>query len=138
MIKTYSELIKINNFSERFEYLILGGKVGADTFGFDRYLNQIFYRTKEWLDVRDYVIIRDHGCDLGMDGYEIYGNIIIHHMNPIDPELLKSHDMSVLDPEFLISCSLKTHNAVHYGDKSYLETITINERTPFDTCPWKK
>lgn len=135
-IKTYSELITLPTFEERFLYLQLNGSVGKDTFGFDRYLNQIFYRSKRWRSIRDQVIIRDNGCDLGMDGYEIYGNILIHHMNPITMEDIERESEFLLDPEYLIATTHKTHNAIHYGDASLLPTMPI-ERSRNDTCPWR-
>ena len=136
IIRTYSELKKLTTFEERFEYLRLKGEVGKDTFGFDRYLNQIFYKSPEWKSVRDFVIVRDNGCDLGLDGYEIHGQILIHHMNPISREDILSHSEILLDPEYLISTVLRTHNAIHYGDKSLLSTAPI-ERRKNDTCPWR-
>ena len=135
-IKTYSELITLPTFEERFLYLQLNGSVGKDTFGFDRYLNQIFYRSKRWRSIRDQVIIRDNGCDLGMDGYEIYGNILIHHMNPITMEDIERESEFLLDPEYLITTTHKTHNAIHYGDVSLLPTMPI-ERSRNDTCTWR-
>lgn len=136
-IKTYSELITIPSFKERFNYLKLGGKVGEETFGFDRYLNQVFYKSKEWRSIRDYVIARDNGCDLGVDGYEIYGRILIHHMNPIRKEDILRRSEFLLNPEYLITTVSNTHNAIHYGDENLLATEPI-ERTKNDTCPWKK
>ena len=135
-IKTYSELITLPTFEERFRYLRLRGAVGEDTFGFDRYLNQVFYRSAEWKRVRDLVIIRDNGCDLALNGYEIHGKILIHHMNPISLEDIERKTDFLLDPEFLISTSLNTHNAIHYGDESLL-IIAPTIRTRNDTCPWK-
>lgn len=136
-IRTYSELITIPTFEERFEYLRLDGRVGEETFGFDRYLNQVFYKSKEWLRVRDYVITRDNGCDLGMEGHEIYGKVLVHHMNPISKEdILKRSDW-LLNPEYLISTIKNTHDAIHYGDSSLLITAPV-ERRPNDTCPWKR
>lgn len=135
-IRTYSELITIPTFEERFEYLRLDGRVGEETFGFDRYLNQVFYKSKEWLRVRDYVITRDNGCDLGMEGHEIYDKVLVHHMNPISKEdILKRSDW-LLNPEYLISTIKNTHDAIHYGDSSLLITAPI-ERRPNDTCPWR-
>ena len=135
-IKTYSELITIPTFEERFEYLRLNGKVGEESFGFDRYMNQSFYRSPEWKRVRDFVITRDYGCDLGVDGREIYGRILIHHMNPISQDdILHSSDF-LLDPEYLITVSHETHNAIHYGDASLLSRAPV-ERTKNDTCPWR-
>lgn len=136
-IKTYSELIKFNTFEDRYRYLKLDGKVGVDTFGFDRYLNQIFYRSGKWKSIRDEVIIRDNGCDLGIDGREIHGRIIIHHMNPITIEDIEKESEYLIDPEFLITTVLNTHNAIHYGDESLLMLMPV-ERTRNDTCPWKR
>lgn len=136
IIRTYSELITLPTFEERFNYLKLKGQVGKDTFGFDRWLNQIFYRDPEWKSVRDYVIVRDNGCDLGIDGYEINGRILVHHMNPISKEDILERSKYLLDPEFLISTVHNTHNAIHYGDEDLLIKSPI-ERTKNDTCPWK-
>lgn len=137
MIRTYSELCSLHTFEERFKYLQLSdGRVGFDTFGFDRYLNQDFYRSKEWKQLRDYLIVRDNGCDLGIEGRDIYGRIIIHHMNPISKDdILKQTDF-LMNPDFLICTTHNTHNAIHYGDESLLITEPI-ERKPNDTCPWK-
>lgn len=136
-IRTYSELIKLQTFEERFNYLKLGGLVGKDTFGFDRYLNQIFYRSKKWKSARDYVIIRDNGCDLGIEGREIHERIIIHHMNPITIEDIEKESEFLLDPEFLITTTHNTHNAIHYSDESFLISIPV-ERFKNDMCPWKR
>lgn len=136
IIRTYSELIRIDSFVERFEYLKLSGQVGVDTFGFDRYLNQSFYHSSEWRSIRDYVIARDLGCDLGMEGYEIHGRIYIHHMNPITQKDIVHSNAEIIDPEFLVCTTHDTHNAMHYGDASLLITGPI-ERRPNDTCPWK-
>lgn len=137
MIRTYSELITLPTFEERYRYLRLGGRVGEETFGFDRYLNQVFYKSPEWLKVRDHVIIRDNGCDLGIEGREIYGRILIHHMNPLTTDDILKRSEYLLDPEFLI-CTVKgTHDAIHYGDESSL-LIVPPERTRNDTCPWKR
>lgn len=136
-IRTYSELIKLPTFEERFQYLKLNGAVGKDTFGFDRYLNQIFYKSQKWLSVRDQVIIRDNGCDLGIEGYEIHGRILIHHMNPITLRDLEIESDFLLDPEYLISTVHNTHNAIHYGDENLLYKAPV-ERTRFDTCPWRR
>lgn len=136
IIRTYSELIKLPTFEERFRYLSLEGIVGESTFGFDRYLNQVFYRSQRWKKVRDYAILRDNGCDLAMEGYEIYGRVLVHHMNPITIEDIQKESDFLLNPEFLISTVHNTHNAIHYGDESLLPTLPI-ERTPYDTCPWK-
>lgn len=136
-IRTYSELIKIPTFKDRFEYLRLDGKVGEETFGFDRYLNQIFYKSPEWKAARDFVIIRDQGCDLAMEGHEIFGRILVHHMNPISIEDIVNRSKYLLDPEYLICTIKNTHDAIHYGDGSLLITGPI-ERTKNDTCPWRQ
>ena len=135
-IRTYSELMKLDTFEERFEYLKVNGKVGEDTFGFDRYLNQVFYRSKEWKHIRDQIIFRDNGCDLGVEGYDIYGKIIIHHMNPIVIDDIRHNSEFLLDPEYLICTTLSTHNAIHYGDYNLIDSSPI-ERKLNDTCPWK-
>ena len=136
-IRTYSELITLPTFEERFKYLKLNGKVGEETFGFDRYLNQIFYKSYSWLKVRDSVIIRDCGCDLGISGREIYGKILVHHMNPVeDKDLINKNDI-ILDPEYLICTTKNTHDAIHYGDTDLLFTDPII-RSKNDTCPWKR
>lgn len=137
MIRTYSELSSIKTFNERFEYLKLGGFVGEETFGFDRYINQKFYQSYEWKRVRREVIIRDNGCDLGVDGYEINKGIIIHHMNPITKDDIANITEYLLNPEYLITTMLMTHNAIHYGDVSLIQSIPI-ERAKNDTCPWKR
>lgn len=136
-IRTYSELIKLPTFKERYNYLRLGGYVGEDTFGFDRYLNQLFYKSQKWKAVRDFVIVRDNACDLGVEGYEIHGRILIHHMNPITKRDIEVESEFLLDPEFLITTVHLTHNAIHYGDEKLLFTAPI-ERTKNDTCPWRK
>lgn len=135
-IRTYSELILLPSFQERYEYLKLDGIVGEDTFGFDRYLNQQFYRSAEWKRIRDLVIVRDNGCDLGIDGYFIQGRVYIHHMNPISQKDIISKTSLLVDPEYLICVSYDTHNAIHYGDEKLLRRDPI-ERRPNDTCPWK-
>lgn len=136
MIRTYSELIKLPTFKERFEYLSLKGCVGKETFGWERYINQAFYRSKEWKDVRNFVIVRDCGCDLGIPGREIPDRILIHHMNPILPrDIVLSNDF-ILDPEYLICTTHNTHEAIHYGSEDLLISEPV-ERTPNDTCPWK-
>ena len=135
-IKTYSELITIPTFEERFEYLKLDGQVGVETFGFDRYLNQAFYKSDEWLSIRDYVIARDNGCDLGMEGHEIYGRILIHHINPITKDDIIQRSRILLDPENLITTVKRTHDAIHYGDSNLLMRAPI-ERRKNDTCPWR-
>lgn len=137
MIRTYTELSKIRTFEERFRYLQLKGTVGMDTFGFDRYFNQLFYRSKEWKDIRNYVIARDEGCDLGVEGYEIYGRVYVHHMNPIKLDDIKDATEFLLDPNYLITTTLRTHNAIHYGDEDLLITAPV-ERFANDTCPWRK
>ena len=137
-IRTYSELITIPSFIERYRYLKLNNKVGEETFGFDRYLNQHFYRLKEWKDIRNYVITRDNGCDLGMEDREIPEgvSIIVHHINPISLKDISNKLDWILDPEFLISTMKRTHDAIHYGDESLLYDEPI-ERTPNDTCLWR-
>lgn len=137
-IKTYSELITLPTFKERYEYLRLEGTVGKETFGFDRHLNQMLYQRKpKWKKARDKVIIRDNGCDLGVEGHEIFGKIIVHHMNPITmDDILKDRDW-IYDPEYLISTMHNTHNAIHYGDERLL-IIAPTVRTKNDTCPWKQ
>lgn len=135
-IKTYSELIKYSTLEERFEYLRLDGTVGQETFGFDRYLNQIFYSSREWKSLRDQIIIRDNGCDLGLDGYTIGGIIIIHHMNPITKKDILQCTDAIMNPEFLIAVSHRTHQAIHYGDRNLLPKSPII-RTKNDTCLWK-
>ena len=136
-IKTYSELIQLPTFEERFQYLKLSGAVGKETFGFDRYLNQNFYRSAAWKRVRDQVIVRDNGCDLGIDDRIIHGKILIHHMNPInDRDILDLTDV-LLNPEYLICVSHITHNAIHYSDESLLPSEPV-VRFKNDTCPWKR
>ena len=135
-IRTYSELVQLQTFEERFDYLRLDGVVGKDTFGFDRYLNQQFYRSSEWKRIRNQVIVRDNGCDLGIDDYEIHGRILIHHMNPISTEDLQHMSDLLMNPEYLICVSHRTHNAIHYGDESLIVTAPI-ERSQNDTCPWR-
>lgn len=136
MIRTYTELSKLNSFLERYEYLRIGGKVGEETFGFDRYLNQVFYKDPEWLEARDNVIIRDGGCDLGMSDREIRGKILVHHMNPVTKEQILRRDPALFDPEYLICTIKSTHDAIHYGDQTLLMLDPI-VRTKNDTCPWK-
>lgn len=137
-IRTYSELISLPTFEERYEYLRLDGIVCKETFGFDRYINQEFYqRSQEWKRIRDHVIIRDQACDLGIEGREIRGKIIVHHMNPITKEDILNRSDFLLNPEYLI-CTLKsTHDAIHYGDENLLIKGPI-VRTANDTCPWRK
>lgn len=136
-IKTYSELSRLKTFEERYQYLRLNGSVGRETFGFDRYLNQVFYRSKKWKSIRNRVIIRDNGCDLGIEGREINGRILIHHMNPISLDDIVNESDLLLDPEYLICTVHSTHNAIHYGDENLLILDPI-VRSKNDTCPWKK
>ena len=136
IIKSYSELCQLSTFEERYRYLRLFGTVAGETFGFDRYLNQIFYKSKEWLDIRDEVIIRDNGCDLGIEGREIHSKILIHHMNPITVKDILERSDFLLNPEYLISTVKNTHDAIHYGDSSLLVKDPI-ERRKNDTCPWR-
>lgn len=136
MIRTYTELSRFKTFKDRFEYLRLNGSVGIDTFGFDRYLNQIFYKSQEWRRIREKVILRDNGCDLGIEGLDIYHGLHVHHMNPITQEQLLHRDEDILNPEFLICVSLGTHNAIHYGiDSSEFFDLT-SERSAGDTKLW--
>ena len=137
IIRTYSELISLPTFKERFEYLCLRGKVGEATFGFDRYLNQAFYKDPEWLRIRDEVIIRDNGCDLGISDHEIYGRILVHHMNPITTKDILDRSRYLLDPEYLICTMKSTHDAIHYSDDSLLYKAPA-ERSKNDTCPWRR
>ena len=136
MIRTYSELITLPTFEERFEYLKLAGKVGAETFGFDRVFNQQFYTSLEWKRIRDHIIVRDNGCDLGIADRIIYGKIFIHHINPILLRDIRDRTEILLNPEYLICTSFPTHNAIHYGDENLLVRAPI-ERTRNDTCPWR-
>lgn len=137
MIRTYSELSQMASFKDRFEYLRLDGAVGTETFGFDRYINQQFYRSQEWKRIRNEIIVRDNGCDLGIEGFEIYGRIYIHHMNPIMLKDIVHQTDFLLNPEYLICTTHQTHNAIHYGDESLLSTLEPVQRTKNDTCPWK-
>ena len=136
-IRTYSELITLPTFEERYRYLKLGGKIGVETFGYDRYLNQILYNSPEWKTFRHKIIIRDNGCDLAMEGFEIYGMILVHHINPISVEDVLRRDPKIFDPENVVSTVLNTHNAIHYGDESLL-LLAPKTRTPNDTCPWRR
>ncbi len=136
-IKTYSELSKLTTFEERYRYLRLGGRVGEETFGFDRWINQMFYKDPEWLKIRDEVIIRDNGCDLGIEGREIYSRIIVHHMNPITKADILDRSEFLLNPEYLICTVKNTHDAIHYGDENLLITLPM-ERNVNDTCPWRR
>lgn len=135
-IKTFSELIEIPTFEERFEYLKLGGFVGEETFGFDRYLNQNFYRSYEWRQLRNQIIIRDNGCDLACEDRDIFRRVIIHHMNPISTDDLIHNSDFLMNPEYLICTTKQTHDAIHYGNKDSL-ILTPRERTPGDTILWR-
>ena len=135
--RTYSKLIKIDSFIERYRYLKLTGIIGIETFGSDRYLNQMFYRSADWLDLRKQIILRDRGCDLAIPGMEIVGKIYIHHMNPINKKDVAYKSEFLLDPENLICCSFNTHQAIHYGDEHLLLQTEFHERKPNDTVPWK-
>lgn len=134
--RCYSELCKIDDFIGRFKYLQLSGQVGADTFGYERYLNQVFYKSREWKRVRDEVIVRDQARDLGIEGRELTSRIFIHHMNPISVKDLEQRTAILLNPEFLITVSFETHQAIHYGDENILMKDPV-VRTKFDTCPWR-
>lgn len=134
-LRTVHRLFEFKTFIERYEYLKLIGTVGAVTFGFDRYINQMLYTSLEWKQVRDKVMIRDNGCDLGLYDYPIIGRIVIHHMNPVSLEAIEARDPSILDPEFLITTSLRTHQAIHYGDKNLLPKPFV-ERSRGDTKLW--
>ena len=133
--RSYSELVKLPTFSERYNYLRLVGKVGSTTFGFDRYLNQSFYTSRDWRQVRQAVIARDAGCDLGLEGYEIFDRVYVHHMNPLTKKQVLAADENMFDLEYLISCTLNTHNAIHYGDPNSLVRLPP-ERRPGDTTLW--
>jgi len=135
MIRTYSELEMLETFDERFDYLRLSGGVGRATFGFDRHINQRFYVSREWQDARNYVIFRDNGCDLGIRGYEIHLSPLIHHINPMGVEDILHHEEWIVDPEFLITTTHNTHNAIHYG-KDRLEPKVAIQRFPEDTKLW--
>ena len=136
MIRRYSELIRFDSFLDRYNYLQLKGQVGLDTFGLDRYLNQTLYRSSRWRRTRDKVILRDNGCDLGYEGFDIFDKIIVHHMNPLSIEDIEDDVDEIYDPEFLICCSFSTHNAIHYGDERLLPQLPVDRR-PGDTCPWR-
>lgn len=137
IFRTYRELRRIEDFTERFRYLSLGGHVGVSTFGFDRYLNQGFYTSREWRNLRDEVIVRDNGCDLGVDGYEIHSKILVHHMNPIDADDVISSANSLLNIDNLITTTHRTHNAIHYGNESLLPKLHV-PRTSGDTLLWRR
>ena len=134
-IRTYTELTKLGGIQERFEYLKLNGRVGDATFGFDRYINQMFYTSAQWRQIRAHIIARDQGCDLGIEGYEIHSGLYIHHLNPMTREQIIEGDASILDPEYLITTTLVTHNAIHYGDAKQLPRLMV-ERKPGDTKLW--
>lgn len=136
-IRTYSELIEIPTFEERYKYLRLQGKVGEETFGFDRWLNQVFYNSPEWRKLRNQIIVRDGALDLAYDGFTIPGRVYVHHMNPITVKDIYNRKENLLNPEYLVCCSFDTHNAIHYADDSRILTITPVVRTPNDTCPWR-
>lgn len=136
MTRRYSELILLPTFEERYRYLRLNGIVGEDTFGFDRIFNQMFYRSKEWKDIRNYVIVRDNGCDLGIADRALAGQVLIHHMNPISLDDINNRADILLNPEFLITTCKATHNAIHYGNENLLVKDYV-ERTKNDTCPWR-
>lgn len=137
IIRTYTELMKLQTFEERFRYLKLVARVGEETFGFDRYLNQQFYHSQEWKSIRNEIIIRDNACDLGITGREMNKGIIIHHMNPITKDDLIHQSDFLLNPDYLICVSKKTHSAIHYGDESLLFDGLV-ERSKNDTCPWRR
>lgn len=137
ILKTYSELSKLKTFEDRFQYLRLDGIVGEETFGFDRYLNQILYQSDGWKRCRRDIIIRDNGCDLGCEGFEVHGRILIHHINPITVDDIVNRNPKVFDPENLILTSHNTHQAIHYGNEDLLIRAPV-ERSKNDTCPWKR
>lgn len=137
IIRTYSELIQLETFEERFEYLRLDGMVGRDTFGFDRYLNQLFYNSLEWKQIRNFVISRDCGCDLGVIDHAIYGKVLIHHMNPLTKDDIINKTDYLLNPEYLICVSFETHQAIHYGNNNYINDNIPIQRRKNDTCPWR-
>lgn len=136
LVRCYTELKRLKTFKDRYEYLRLGGIVGDSTFGFDRYLNQLLYTSDRWRKLRNEIIIRDNGCDLGVEGYDLKNKIIIHHMNPLTLKDVQEVSDDIFNPEFLVCTSQRTHNAIHYGDESLLPQVPL-ERRPNDTCPWK-
>ena len=138
MRKSYRELCRYFSFEDRFNYLKLVGRVGEETFGRARYLNQVFYTSDRWLQTRDQILLRDNGCDLGLEGHEIYKTAIVHHITPITEEDILEDRECLYDPENLITVSLATHNAIHYGDPLKLKVAVQQERRPNDTCPWKR
>jgi hypothetical protein len=137
VIRRYAELRRLDTFEERFRYLALHGDVGSATFGFDRYINQTFYRSREWKSMRHDVIVRDNACDLGVEGFDITGPLLIHHMNPLTPDAIRHRDDSILDPQFLITVSHRTHNAIHFGDERLLPRPYVPRR-PGDTTLWRR
>lgn len=137
-IRTYHELLTLPTFEERFSYLQLNGQTAHETFGTDRYLNQTFYRSQEWRQLRNEIILRDAGCDLGIEGHDIYGRVLIHHMNPITQGDILEHSVALINPDFLICVSHNTHNAIHYGNQKSLVPHATVERRPNDTCPWRR
>lgn len=137
MIKRYSELVTFGTLLERFNYLKIGGKIGKETFGWDRWINQAFYSSPEWRKIRDEIIVRDNGCELGLDGYEIQGSIYVHHMNPITEEDILTHSALLIDPDYLVCCSYDVHQAIHYSNEDMLPADPI-VRSRNDTCPWRK
>jgi hypothetical protein len=136
-VRRYSELRRLETFEERFQYLSLRGHVGESTFGFDRYINQLFYRSREWKQLRNEIVIRDNGSDLGMEGYEIHGALLIHHMNPLTADQIRHRDEQLLDPEFLITTTHRTHNAIHFGDERQLPRPFVPRRAG-DTTLWTR
>lgn len=137
-MRTYSELKKLKTFEERFRYLKLNGHIGIETFGFDRYLNQVFYTSPEWRNLRNHILVRDNGGDMGLLDYPINGRILVHHMNPICVKDIVDRNADILNPEYLISVGHDTHNAIHYGDESLLRTKVLVERYPGDTDSWER
>jgi hypothetical protein len=136
-VRRYSELRRLETFEERFQYLSLRGHVGESTFGFDRYINQLFYRSREWKQLRNQIVIRDNGSDLGVEGYEIHGALLIHHMNPLTADQIRHRDEQLLDPEFLITTTHRTHNAIHFGDERQLPRPFVPRRAG-DTTLWTR
>lgn len=135
--RCYEELLTFPTYAERLHYLRLLGSVGEETFGYDRHINQMFYRSKEWKRIRDIVILRDNGCDLGVEGYDISGKILIHHMNPLTVGDIQHSSANLMDPRYLICVSFATHQAIHFGIGLVNQMVMPKERTPNDTCPWK-
>lgn len=136
--RSYSELIKLDNFRDRLLYLLLHGSVAKETFGYERYLNQLLYRCPEWKSLRSKIILRDNGCDLGCDGYDIYSNAIVHHINPISVDDVLHRRPIVFDPDNLITTRLDTHNLIHYGSENDIINLELVERSPNDTCLWRR